>query len=85
MAQEFSPKQLEKLLRYASQRLNTTPEALVQAFQQGGLNGIAQQAHTAFSPEEAARAQSLLQQGNAAQLMNDPQVQKLLEGLLGEQ
>ena len=84
MGQEFTPDQMEKLLRYASKRLNTTPEALTQAFQQNGLLGLAQQAQdSGLSPEDAARAQEMLQDRRQAEkLLEDPQIRELLQRLL---
>ena len=81
MAQQpFTPEQLEKLVNYASRQLGTTPDQLKAAFQQGGLSGLS----NALSAEEASKAEELLKDKNAAaQLMNDPQVQKLLAQLLG--
>lgn len=87
MAQEFSPQQLEKLLKYASRRLNTTPEALKEIFQQQGLFGLAQQAQAAdvISEKTAAETQALLKdKEKTAQLMNSPAVQQLLQQLLSE-
>lgn len=85
MAQSITPEQLEALLRYASLRLHTTPEALTRAFQQNGLQGVAQQAaDSGLSPETAAQMQALLQnQTQIAQLMEDPRVQELLQRLAG--
>ncbi len=88
MAQEFSPEQMEKLLEYASRRLKTTPQALREAFQNGGLYGVAQQAQgtAALTPEEAARAQAMLQdRSQIEQLLQNPEVQKLLQQLSGGQ
>ena len=81
MAQQpFTPEQLEKLVNYASRQLGTTPDQLRAAFQQGELSGLS----NALSAEEASKAEALLKDKNAAaQLMNDPQVQKLLAQLLG--
>ncbi len=77
----FTPDQLEKLVAYASKRLGTTPEQLKTAFQQGGLAGIS----AALSPEEAAKAEGLIgSKEQAAALMNDPAVQRLLIQLLGK-
>ncbi len=84
MAQEFSPQQLAKLLQQASERFHTTPEALIKAFRQGGLAGVAQQTGTSFSPAEAAKAENLLQQGDLTALLHEPQVRQLLNGLLGD-
>ncbi len=86
MAQEFTPQQLQKLLQYASRRLNTSPEALVQAFRQGGLEGVARQTGATFSGKEAEQARSLLQkQGDMQELLQNPQVRQLLADLMGEQ
>lgn len=82
MAQgSFSPAQIEKLLALASKQLGTTPDQLKQAFEQSGLAGIS----SSLSAEDAAKAQTYLQdKEKAAQLLNDPQVQKLLKQLLGD-
>lgn len=85
MKQAFSPQQLEKLLQYASLRLHTTPEALLEAFQQGGLYGLSQKAEDdhALSPEIAAKIQELAQAPEqAAQLLNSPEVRQLIDRLL---
>lgn len=85
MAQSITPEQMEALLRYASRRLNTTPEELARAFQQNGLHGLAQQAKdSGLTPEQTAQMQTLLEnQTQIAQLMNDPRVQELLRRLAG--
>ena len=88
MAKEFTPAQLEKLLQYASRRLNTSPEALMKAFRQSGLTGVAEQAQgtAAFTPQETQQAQALLQDPAALeQWMNSPSVRQLLAQLLGDQ
>lgn len=88
MAKELTPAQLEKLLQYASRRLNTSPEALIKAFQQSGLTGVAEQAQgtAAFTPQEAQQAQALLQNPAALeQWMNSPAMRQLLSQLLGDQ
>lgn len=87
MAKEFTPEQMEKLLRYAGKRLNTSPEQLREAFEKGGLFGLAQQAKesSALSAEAAEQAQVLIQdKEQAAALLNDPAVQNLLQQLLGD-
>lgn len=77
----FTPEQLQKLLNYAGQRLGTTPEKLKAAFQQGGLSALSQ----ALSPEEAAKAENLIQNKEQAEaLLQDPAVQRLLIQLLGQ-
>ncbi len=81
MAQEFSPAQMEALLQYAARRMNTTPEALKKAFQEGGLEGLFRQAGT-LNGEDAARAQAALSdRQTAARLLQNPQVQQLLTKL----
>lgn len=85
MKQAFTPQQLEKLLQYASLRLHTTPEALLEAFQQGRLYGLSQKAEgeAAFSPEIAAKIQQLAQTPEqTAQLLNSPEVRQLIDRLL---
>lgn len=76
----FSPEQMEKLLQLAAQRLGTNPQALKNAYQQGGLKGIS----SALSAEDAAKAQNILQdKDKAAALLQDPAIQRLLIQLLG--
>lgn len=87
MAQEFTPQELEKLLAYASGRLNTSPEALKAAFEKDGLYGLAQQASAApaLKPQEAAQVETLLQDKEQLnRLMDSPQVRQLLAKLLSE-
>ncbi len=86
MAQEFSPTQMDALLQYAAKRMNTTPEALRAAFQEGGLDGLLQQSpDSGITTEDAARAQALLKdKDKAAQLLQNPQVQRLLRQLMGD-
>ena len=80
MNEPFTPAQIEKLLQVAAGRMGTTPEQLRAAFQQGGLKGLS----AALSPQQAAKAQSLVGDGQAEQLLNDPAVQRLLIQLLGQ-
>ena len=83
MAQDsFSPAQIERLIGIASKHLGTTPDQLKQSFEKNGLSGIS----SSLSAEDAAKAQTYLQdKDKAAQLLNDPQAQKLLKQLLGDQ
>lgn len=76
----FSPEQMEKLVNYASAQLGTSPEQLKTAFAKGGLAGIS----SSLSAEDVDKAEALIKdKEKAAQLLNDPQVQKLLSQLLG--
>ena len=73
---QITPEQMEKLLTLAAERLNTTPDALKNALQHNGLQG-------ALSQQDAARAQSLLQdKDKLAALLADPSVRQLLGQLL---
>ncbi|MBE6778620.1 MAG: hypothetical protein E7541_04450 [Ruminococcaceae bacterium] len=81
MAQEFSPRQMEALLQYAARRMNTTPQALKEAFAQGGLDGLMAKAQGSMTPEEAQKAQQITQGRDAASLLQDPQVAALLKKL----
>ena len=82
MAQNaFTPEQLEKLVSFASQQLGTTPEQLKEAFAKNGLAGIS----SSLSKQDVSKAEALLSdKQKAAELMNNPQVQKLLSQLLGD-
>lgn len=72
----INPAQLEQLLTYASRRLGSTPEQLKAAFEKGGLGGLS----SALSAEQAAQAEEIIRnKEKAAQLLNDPQIRKLLE------
>lgn len=72
----MTPAQLEQLLAYAGRRLGRTPDQLKEAFEQGGLGGLS----SALSAEQAAQAEELIRnKEKAAQLLNDPQIRKLLE------
>ncbi len=77
---QITPEQMEKLLTLAAGRLNTTPDALKQALQQKGLQGVGD----SLSPQDAARAQSVLQdKDKLTALLADPSVRRLLDQLLG--
>lgn len=80
MNEPFTPAQMDKLLTVAAGRLGTTPEALRAAFQQGGLKGLS----AALTPEQNAKAASMMGDGQAEQLLQDPAVQRLLIQLLGQ-
>lgn len=86
MAQAFSPDQMDALLQYAAKRMNTTPEALKTAFQEGGLLGLSQKAEgSGLTSEDAAKAQELLRdKDKAAALLQSPQVQQLIARLMEE-
>ena len=72
----INPAQLEQLLTYASRRLGSTPEQLKAALEKGGLGGLS----SALSAEQAAQAEEIIRnKEKAAQLLNDPQIRKLLE------
>ena len=81
MAQEFSPRQMEALLQYAARRMNTTPQALKAAFEQGGLDGLFEKAQGSMTPEEAQKAQQVTRGRDAAALLEDPQIRGLLKKL----
>lgn len=87
---QFTPQQMERLIAYASGRLGTTPAQLKTIFQQegvAGLAGLVGQSHgePVITEKEAAQAHQLLRdKEKAAQLLNDPKVQSLLQQLLGE-
>ena len=76
----LTPEQMEKLLGLAAQRLGTSPQALKNAYRQGGLKGIS----SALSAEDAAKAESFLGDNQkTAALLQDPAIQRLLIQLLG--
>ena len=71
--------QLYALLQQASKRLRTTPEALAQNYQQGGLDSVLD----ALPPEARKQAAPFLADRSRAEaLLSTPQVQQLFEQLL---
>lgn len=75
----FTPQQLEQLLRYAGERLGTTPEQLKKTVEQQGLAGLTDK----LPADSAAQAQALLgDKEKIGRLLQDPRVQQLLSGLL---
>ncbi len=82
MAQQFTPEQMEKLLQYAGDRLNTSPEDLKKAFEKDGLYGVSRQAGERLSPELLEQVNALMaDKEKAARLMESPAVQQLLHRL----
>lgn len=83
---QFTPEEMERLLHYASGRLDTSPEALKAAFARDGLYGLAKQAAPALSKAEADEAQALLNDPQQLErLLNSPQIRQLLERLPEQQ
>lgn len=81
MSQNPTPAQLQALLRYAGKRLGTTPEQLLQAVHNGGLDALARQ----LSPEDAARLQQMTgDRALAEHWLRSPAAQQLLKQVLKE-
>lgn len=75
----LTPAQLQTLLEYASKRLGTTPEKLIDTYQSGGLTGIASQ----LNPTQASKLESMVgDKTKAEQLLQSPQVQQVIQQLL---
>lgn len=73
---DMSNNRLESLLKTASQRLGTTPEALKQAAQNGDLSRMLGN----MNQNESAAMQKVLSDPEAAKkLLSTPQAQKLLQ------
>lgn len=72
-------KQLENLLKLTSERLGTTPEALLKAAQKGDMDRI-----LSSSPESEQLRKVLSDPGAAEKLLSSPQARKLLEMLQGK-
>ena len=78
----LSPQQLEALLRYASSRLNMTPEQLARTVQTGGLQAL----RAKLPPQKAAGLQALLGDGpQAEKWLKSPQVNRLLDDFIKRQ
>ena len=79
MSQNPTPAQLQALLQYASKRLGTTPDHLIQTVQNGGLESLASNLPAA----DSAKLKQLLQdKSQVEQLMNSPAARQLLEKAL---
>ncbi len=73
----LTPAQLEQLVSVAGKRLGITPEQLKAVFEQQGLAGIA--SLTGQAPADMTAVDS---KEKAAQLLNDPRIQALVQQLL---
>ena len=73
--------QMRALLKLAAQRLNTTPEALRAAAENGSLQNITGQAD---SPQAAQLKKVLSDPEAAKKLLSSPAAQKLLDALGGQ-
>jgi len=76
--QRSSEKRLDDLVNTASRQLNTSPEELKNAAQNGNMQKLFSQ----MSPSQAQQLQKILSDENAAKkLLSTPQAQALLRGL----
>lgn len=75
---------LEALLKFAAQRLGSTPEALKEAAQNGDLTQMMNQTN-AGQPESAAMQQALSDPEAAKKLLATPQAQAIIKMLQGKQ
>lgn len=76
-----TPDQLNALLRFASQRLGTTPEQLAKTVQTGGTGSISSQ----LPPDKAAKFQSIANDpAKMQELLNSPQAQMLIQQLMNQ-
>ena len=74
----ISPEKLNELLNMASQKLNTNPQRLSQAAQNGELEKL----FSSLSPQQQKRLTRLMNDRQAAeQALNSPQAQQLLRNL----
>lgn len=73
--------QMQALLKLAAQRLNTTPEALRAAAENGSLQNITGQTD---SPQAAQLKKVLSDPEAAKKLLSSPAAQKLLDALGGQ-
>ncbi|MGI6264795.1 MAG: hypothetical protein ACOYJY_04930 [Acutalibacteraceae bacterium] len=79
MSQNPTPAQLQALLQYASRRLGTTPEALVSAVNENGLQILADK----LSPAEAAKLKSIaFDRAKAEEWLRSPTGQQMLRQAL---
>lgn len=80
--QQINPNenQMQGLLNLASKRMGTSPEELQQKMQSGNLDSIL----SGFSPEQRNKVTDIMNNPQAMQtFMNNPKVQQLLKGLMG--
>lgn len=71
---------MQALLKFASKKLGTTPDKLVKTVNEGNLSSLAPN----LLGRKAGRSWTRYpQQAQAEQLMQSPQVQQLIERLLG--
>lgn len=75
---------LEALLKFAAQRLGSTPEALKEAAQNGDLTQMMSQTN-AGQAENAAMQQALTDPEAAKKLLATPQAQAIIKMLQGKQ
>ena len=74
----ISPEKLNELLNMASQKLNTNPQRLRQAAQNGELEKL----FSSLSPQQQKRLTRLMNDRQAAeQALNSPQAQQLRRNL----
>lgn len=77
---QLTPEQMQALLKFASKKLGTTPDQLVKTVNEGNLSSLAPN----LSPESRQKLDAFTHdQAQAEQLMQSPQVQQLIERLLG--
>ena len=76
---KLTPEQLQALLKYASQRLGTTPENLAQTVNNNGVESLASK----LSPSDRAKFQAVVSdKSKMEQMLNSPQAQQLIEQLM---
>ncbi len=77
---KLNQEQLYALMQYAARRLNTTPTAMAQALNEGGLETLAAK----LSPESAAKLRQLMAGDGARvrQVLESPQAAALIQKLL---
>lgn len=77
---QLTPEQMQALLKAASQKLGVTPEKLVQTVNEGRLSDIAPK----LSAESRQKLDAFTQDKTQAErLMRSPQMQQLIQKLLG--
>lgn len=75
----ITPQQMDALLKYASQRLGTTPEQLSKTVQAGRLDSLTKN----MPADTAAKVQAMAKdKKKAEQLLSSPEAQQLIQQLL---
>lgn len=75
---KLTPEQLQALLKYASQRLGTTPEKLAKTVNNNGVESLASK----LSPSDRTKFQEVVSdKSKMEKMLNSPQAQQLIEQL----